>query len=339
MPVRVVLDNIGGHPCLRYEHTNPQLALSIGWATLNVGADTLVAHGDFFAWGEVAKEAKEHLQQQGRYLYYDYTEYAYHLMNLKNGIKDPGEKTYEEVALRYFAHTAEDSLLIDSLGVEAWLMIDSVTMDTAKWEFIKNNSRESYNHYLNKNLLAYTTHTIYDWWQTDSIVRKPDGKSELLVADDCASEAWGKDWRIPTEMHWRELYSNCVWEWVDETPADSLVDWNVTYKIGYKVMAKTPKIQLVQNGDTVIAPRDSVYIFLPVSGYCTGYGRRNQVVRNEFAEGHYWSRTLFSEDDALAFAMTFSMHDHQLMSLYRCMGLAIRPVTAKKSPAKEKKEE
>lgn len=342
-PVVVVIDTIGGYPCIRYEHENRSLALSMSWAVLNVGADSVVAPGVRIPWGENMAQLNEHSQQQGRYMHYDYTENCYHLMNLSSGVKRE-KRTDGEVLVRYFGADSLTLALVENIGIGEWLhlMQDSLGIDsTARMDSIYMLAHEPYNHYFNRNLARYVCHPLYDWWKQDSLVRTPvDGLRELLPADDLATIEWGAAWQMPTAKDWRELYANCRWEWVDETPADSLIDWDVTYKVGYKVMAKTPMIQL---GDTIV-PRDSVYIFLPVTGYCSGYGRKSQVFQNEFAEGYYWSKSLFNDvyadkdgsqtaygDDAQAFAMSFTMHSYMVTAAYRNLGMAIRPVTKLKA--------
>lgn len=328
-PVVVVMDTIGGHPCIRYEHD--KYGLSMSWATLNAGADSLVAPGVRIPWGENDTQLKEHMQKQGSKIYYDFTDYCYHLMDLSAGLKIDSVP-YDSVLVRYFGADSLTLVQVDSMGIGAWLRMlqDSMGIDsTARMDSIKMYAYEPYNHYFNRYLKKYVCHDLYDWWYPDSLVRKAiDGLSELLPADDYATLKWGAAWQMPTAAHWRELYANCVWEWVDETPVNSPVDWEVTYKVGYKVMAKTPMIQL---NDTIV-PRDSMYIFLPVTGFCSGGSwHRQEVFFNELAEGYYWSKSLFPENDAMAQAMAFSEYSHMVISTYRNLGLAIRPVTKQKT--------
>ena len=117
-----------------------------------------------------------------------------------------------------------------------------------QWGEIENHGNSAYRctHYKYYNILnTYDTLTKYN---NDSSCGTVDNKTTLDLEDDAARVNMGGDWRMPTRSDLQELLENTENEWVE--------DFNSTGVNGRKFTSKTDK---------------NKYIFIPASGYRTGY--------------------------------------------------------------------
>ena len=145
----------------------------------------------------------------------------------------------------------------------------------------------------NNKLTKYCTKSVYgNNGFTDNL-------TDLQGSDDPAATKWGYWYSIPTKEEWEELMTYCNWKWIY---GGSLSD-------GAYITSKT-------NGN---------HIFLPVSGYRSGYDTYERL-----SSCQYWSSTLdeLSPDDAWFIHVDYGVNDanRELYDYYRCQGRAIRPV-------------
>ena len=125
---------------------------------------------------------------------------------------------------------------------------------------------------------SYNTLTKYNY--TTSYGEDPDGKTTLDLEDDAARANMGGDWRMPTRSDFQELLENTENEWVE--------DFNGTGVNGRKFTSKTDK---------------NKYIFIPASGYRTGY--------QWFGAGYFsfvWSSSLYSSNIYTACVLDFDSY-------------------------------
>lgn len=111
-------------------------------------------------------------------------------------------------------------------------------------------------------------------------------KASCLEGNDAATENWGKDWHIPTDIEMSELLDLCIWDFVEE---ENVKGWKITGP----------------NGN---------HIFLPCAGRCDG---RKKLEVGEIAcywFGYEWREFALSLDDY--HVNFFSCHE----------GRTIRPV-------------
>ncbi len=87
-----------------------------------------------------------------------------------------------------------------------------------------------------------------------------DNLTVLEAQDDAATANWGRDWRMPTQAEFQELYDNCDWEWTD--------DYNGTGVAGRIVKSRS----------------NSNSIFLPASD-----------INFAGSYGYYWSSSLLTD--------------------------------------------
>ena len=148
-----------------------------------------------------------------------------------------------------------------------------------------------------------TDHTMTKYC-TDSYYGTVDNKAMLDSSDDVATVRCGSNWRMPSQMEWRELYEQCTWSRI---------------KNGYKVVGP--------NGKS---------IFLPLGGTYEG------TILEEYDEdgnlhGQYWAYSLgyedgdedFDNNDASRFFMANEMSDCYFGDADRCCGLNVRAVQEK----------
>ena len=122
------------------------------------------------------------------------------------------------------------------------------------------------------NLTKYNTSTNYG--------ENPDNKITLDPVDDAARVHMGGDWRMPTLDEIQELLDNTDKEWIK--------DYNGTGVNGRKFTSKTDK---------------NKYIFIPASGYRTGY--------QWFGAGYFsfvWSSSLYSSNIYTACVLDFDSY-------------------------------
>lgn len=139
----------------------------------------------------------------------------------------------------------------------------------------------------------------YAWGETktktdysESNYKYRGDKKTLSQDNDAAYINWGKNWRMPTNKEFKELYDECVWTW---TYLDG--------KQGYLIKSK-------KNGNS---------IFLPAAGY---YGS-TPTFSNEY--GYYWSSPFVQRPTT----WTSYRISHPTKGYERYLGRSIRPVTDK----------
>ncbi len=93
-----------------------------------------------------------------------------------------------------------------------------------------------------------------------------DNLTVLLPEDDAAIANLGKDWRMPTQAEFQELYDNCDWEWTS--------NYN-----GTGVAGRIVKSRITSNS-----------LFLPAAGcrFSTSLGLAGSL-------GYYWSSSLTTD--------------------------------------------
>lgn len=106
---------------------------------------------------------------------------------------------------------------------------------------------------------------------------------------DAATANWGKEWRTPTEVEFKELLDNCDWKWTGD---------------GCKVTGL--------NGNS---------IFFPAAGFRIDNGHNSAGVY-----GCYWSVLLCSDELNYAMGLNFYSDDNNMDSALRCYGLSVRAV-------------
>ncbi len=140
---------------------------------------------------------------------------------------------------------------------------------------------------------SYDTLTKYC---TQSFYGVVDNKKELDSGDDVAYVKLGGKWRMPTEVEWTELRTECTWTWTRQGG-----------KEGYKVTSKS-------NGNS---------IFLPAAGIRSGTD-----LNDAGSYGYYWSSSITSAPYS-AWYVSFGAGGIYGSSYYstRCGGKSVRPVS------------
>ena len=138
-------------------------------------------------------------------------------------------------------------------------------------------------------------------WATYKFNPSGDGKTftkyttvgdTLEVADDAACANWGGKWRMPTDVEWEWLFSNCTWIW--------------TTLNGVKGMHVK-----AENGNS---------IFLPAAGY-----RYKTSLNDEGEWGFYWYSSL-GEKTYFGRAVHLYSTNYYGSNSSRYVGHSIRPV-------------
>ena len=123
----------------------------------------------------------------------------------------------------------------------------------------------------------------------------PDGKTVLDPDGDAAHVNLGGNWRMPTDVEWTELLTNCTLTWT------SLNGVN-----GYSVTAT--------NGNS---------IFLPAGGNYSGTS-----LEGVGPLGNYWSSSLYTKYSNLAWLIGFYSDEEVGVGVIdRYNGRSVRPVT------------
>lgn len=124
-----------------------------------------------------------------------------------------------------------------------------------------------------------------------------DNKTALEPIDDAATQLWGNEWCMPTREQCLELAN----------PAYTTMEWaEEDYNNGIRITSKS-------NGNS---------IFIPAAGVCwfgSGLSYYNEI-------GFYWTRELYADNPANAFAMTISETDIAYSNTERYRGCRVRPV-------------
>lgn len=132
-----------------------------------------------------------------------------------------------------------------------------------------------------------------------------DAKTLLDETEDVASVQWGSSWCMPTKEQCNELMLNCNFTW--ETDYLGISGLN-----GFKLVNKTDETK---------------FIFLPAAGY------QNGTEKQQFNNGLYWSKTLYTDYsmDRNAYYLSFyytnpSLYGFILIQITRYTGIVVRPV-------------
>ncbi len=148
----------------------------------------------------------------------------------------------------------------------------------------------------------YKWFTLYDGgyfevmkYCTDSEYGAVDGKTELDPEDDAAYVNWGSSWRMPTQEQIQELISKCSSRWTTQNGVKG-------------------RLLSGPNGNT---------LFLPAAGY-----RWGDSLKYPNSEGRYWSRSLCSDDPALAYTVQFADYFSYIYCEedIRCYAFSVRAV-------------
>lgn len=130
-----------------------------------------------------------------------------------------------------------------------------------------------------------------------------DNKTELDLEDDAAYVNWGPAWRIPSKEQFDELINSSytTTEWTTQNGVN-----------GRKITSNT-------NGNS---------IFLPAAG-----DRYESSLYFAGSEGHYWSRTLYSDRPSRAWNPYFFSSIVSTSNQFRCYGQSVRPICINSSQA------
>lgn len=124
-----------------------------------------------------------------------------------------------------------------------------------------------------------------------------DSLGDLSPTYDAASVNWGPEWRMPTELEFKELVDYCDWKWV-----------SINGVQGYTVSSK--------------AKDNTNSIFLPAGGHVT-----DKSVKEENESGYYWCSNV--SDDWSMYSTTFNFGSDKKKFGKICMryhGQSVRPV-------------
>gem|GEM_PF-480624 len=135
-------------------------------------------------------------------------------------------------------------------------------------------------------------------YNTNSSYGTVDNKTVLEAEDDVVRVKLGKNWRMPTDVEWEELRTNCNWTWV--------TDYNETGICGRIVTSKI-------TGNS---------IFLPAAGHGNG-----TLFNNVGSCGYYWSSSIHTDYPYGARSLYFDADWVTTTGLLRrCYGPSVRPV-------------
>ena len=114
-----------------------------------------------------------------------------------------------------------------------------------------------------------------------------DNKTFLESTDDAASVNWGGSWRMPTHAEWRQISSQCYWEFVESYENSGVSGWVV-----YKAKAAADKGLKYSEGTSTTPTEhysvaDDVHIFLPLAKYI------HETTNDSYPGGFYWSSSLY----------------------------------------------
>lgn len=124
-----------------------------------------------------------------------------------------------------------------------------------------------------------------------------DGYNNLELSDDAACAYWGGNWRMPHDIQFYELISNCSLEWT-----------MMNGVLGYLLTSKA-------NGNN---------IFLPAGG---SFSTTSTEIKLQGSVGTYWLADLSSggQNSGLSFNVTSYMPT-TTYGAFRCEGKMVRPV-------------
>ena len=143
------------------------------------------------------------------------------------------------------------------------------------------------------------TYVNYKFFNNDQVTKynATDGLTELLADDDVSTVAFGAEWKTPSKAQWDELLD----------ARNTTIEWTNVNSVNGK------KITSIRNGKSV---------FLPAAGNYNIYG-----LSETDKEGHYWSRTVSTENASDACYVCFD-HTDFIGTYYvdRHYGMNVRPV-------------
>ena len=129
-----------------------------------------------------------------------------------------------------------------------------------------------------------------------------DSRTTLDPSDDAATANWGRDWRMPTQEQFQELYYECTNKWTT-----NYQDKGVAGRI----------FKSRKNSNT---------IFFPAAGNKDMFGKNNKLG----TDGEYWSSSLYTDHPARAFYLGFDSNDTEPAEhSSRLYGHSVRPVRCK----------
>lgn len=182
-----------------------------------------------------------------------------------------------------------------------------------------NNTNDGHSfNWSNYNYCNGTSDSMTKYCTISSNYGTVDNKTILEPEDDAAHVNWGDNWRMPTDVEWLELCTNCTWTW---TTVNDIYGCNV---IG-------------PNGNR---------IFLPAAGYRTGSVLRD--ASGWSAYGYYWSSSLhtsyswgaYVSNPDQAWRYYFSRSGNGNVSISnRYMGQSVRAVYGESTPEPENPED
>lgn len=147
-----------------------------------------------------------------------------------------------------------------------------------------------------KNYTKYYTYRENDDAEfVDNLTELQRGENPGETVDDVARARLGGGWRLPTDLEWTLLRTECVWTWTTRSGMN-----------GYEVKSRV-------NDNS---------IFIPAAGYRYSIG-----LPSVGKMGIYWSSSLAPHSPINAFVVFFR-DDTVVKDLnYRYYGLSVRPVT------------
>ena len=122
-----------------------------------------------------------------------------------------------------------------------------------------------------------------------------DGLTVLLPEDDAATVNWGNGWRMPTIEEFQELYNNTTVTWTQQNGVNG-------------------RLLTADNGNS---------LFLPAAGW------RREELEGIGDWGWYWSSSLETDDQQLAWMFCFASAGHIYYDFSGCLrfsGCNVRPV-------------
>ena len=175
-----------------------------------------------------------------------------------------------------------------------------------------------------------------------------EGLTTLESADDAATAVLGADYSMPTEADWRELRSQCYWEWTWNYEGHNVAGYMV-----FKAKSDSEKGILEYSApETPALNITDPHIFLPAGGVRNGLDFRGYIPKPngdyDHPVGYYWTSSirvrslrletdsiqieygLWPDKNALLFEIPFnewSITEYRIaISCTRSSGCSVRPV-------------
>lgn len=150
-------------------------------------------------------------------------------------------------------------------------------------------------------LTKYCPKDQKSYWDYAQKPDGPEGKTSLYPVDDVVQVKLGGNWRMPTDVEWTALRSNCVWTWTNNYNGTGVAGRIGRSKVeGYKDRS----------------------IFLPAGGRWDGAS-----LTDKGSMGYYWSSDLDTYEPNCAGRGAFNNGAIYGGSSYRYCGQSVRPVS------------